>query len=127
MSDSDPIFPNLHDPNIADRTVGDLKEVLGLPAIATKLSKVSGKRQETYSGTTNASGQLSGVFVTPFDAPPNIQACIIGGADNQNIRITSITTTGFTALVRNRVDVVGLLPSWTNASNAKVDVVVTEK
>lgn len=85
------------------------------------------KRTETYSGTTNASGLVTITFGTAFAVAPNIQANIINGADNQNIRITSITTTGATVLVRNRVDVIGLLPTWTNAASMNVDILITEK
>lgn len=91
---------------------------LGIPIV---------KRQESYSGTTNASGQYTVTFSTAFPTTPNIQANIIGAPDNQNIRITSVGTTGFTVTVRNRVDVVGLLPTWTNVNGALVDVVVTQK
>lgn len=85
------------------------------------------KREETYSGTTNGSGVYTVTFGTPYSVAPNIQANIINGTDTQNIRTTAISTTGFTVLVRNRVDVVGLLPSWTNVSGANVDVMITEK
>lgn len=87
----------------------------------------AGKRTETYSGTTNGSGVYTISFVTAYGAAPNIQANIINGTDTQNIRTTAISTTGFTVLVRNRTDVVGLLPSWSNVSGATVDVLITEK
>lgn len=80
-----------------------------------------------YSGTTNASGVFTATFPVAYSVAPNIQANIINGADNQNIRITSVTTTGFTVLARTRVDVVGLLPTWNNASGLAVDVLITEK
>lgn len=85
------------------------------------------KKQETFSGITNASGQYTVTFGTTYSVAPNIQANLINGADNQNIRITSITTTGFTVLARTRVDVIGLLPTWNNATSVAVDVIVTEK
>lgn len=88
---------------------------------------ISKKRQETYSGTTIAAGTYTVAFGTAYSVAPNIQANIINGTDSQNIRTTSITTTGFTVLVRNRVDVVGLLPTWGNVSGATVDILVTEK
>lgn len=91
---------------------------LGIPVV---------KRQESYSGTTNASGQYTVVFSSSYSVTPNIQANIIGAPDNQNIRITSIGTTGFTVTVRNRVDVVGLLPTWNNVNGALVDVLITQK
>lgn len=85
------------------------------------------KRQETYSGTTNGSGVYTVTFNTSYSVTPNIQASWIGAADNQNLRITAASTTGFTVLARNRVDIVGLLPTWTNVSGATIDVLITEK
>lgn len=85
------------------------------------------KRQETYSGTTDGSGNYTISFSTAYSTTPNIQAALINGTDSQNLRITSRTTTGFTVLIRNRTDALGLLPSWSNVSGAEVDVLVTEK
>ncbi len=85
------------------------------------------KRQETYSGTTNSGGTYTVTFGTAYSTAPNIQANIIGATDTQNIRTTSVSTTGFTVIVRNRVDVLGLLPSWTNVNAAAVDILITEK
>ena len=87
----------------------------------------AGKRTETYSGTTNASGLYTVTFGTAYAAAPNIQANLINGADNQNLRITAISTTGFTVLARTRVDVIGLLPTWNNANGLAVDVLINEK
>lgn len=88
----------------------------------------SGKRQETYSGTTAVTtGVFTVTFTTPFSAAPNIQSSLINGADNQNLRVTNIATTGFTVLARTRTDIVGLVPTWANASGLAVDVLITEK
>lgn len=87
----------------------------------------AGKRMETYSGTTNGSGNYTVTFGTAYSVAPNIQANIVGSTDTQTSRITNISTTGFTVLVRNRTDVVGLLPSYSNVSGASVDVLITEK
>jgi len=95
--------------------------------ISSGVISTTAKRQETYSGTTNASGQYTVVFSNSYSVAPNIQANIIGAPDNQNIRITSIGTTGFTVTVRNRTDVVGLLPTWSNVNGASVDVLITQK
>jgi len=89
--------------------------------------KPSLKRIETYSGTTNGSGTYTVSFPTAFSVAPNIQANIINGTDTQTIRITSVSTTGFTVLVRNRTDTLGLLPSYSNVASAAVDVLITEK
>jgi len=88
---------------------------------------VNYKRRETYSGVTAATGLFSVIFATPYTVAPNIQANIINGADNQNLRITAVSATGFTVLVRNRVDVIGLLPTWNNAANMAVDILINEK
>lgn len=85
------------------------------------------KRQETYSGTTDGSGNYTVTFGTSYSVAPNIQPSIIGGSDTQFYRITSITTIGFTVNIRNRTDVLGLLPSYSNVSGASVDVLITEK
>jgi len=99
----------------------------GLLSASDKVKLNSLKRTEKYSGTTNSSGIYTVTFGTAFSAAPNIQANIIGATDTQNLRITSISTTGFTVTVRNRTDVVGLLPTWSNVNGANVDVLITEK
>lgn len=100
---------------------GNYNDLTNKPTIPTV------KRQETYSGVTNSSGVYSVSFPIAYSVAPNIQANIINATDTQNIRITSISTTGATVAVRNRVDVIGLLPSWTNVNGANVDILVTEK
>lgn len=85
------------------------------------------KKNATYSGTTNSSGVYTVTFASAYPVAPNIQANIVGGTDSQIIRITSITTTGFTVTVRNRTDIVGLLPTWSNVNGANVDVLITQK
>lgn len=88
---------------------------------------LSQKRQETYTGTTIAAGTYTVTYGTAYSVTPNVQFNINNGTDTQNIRLTSSTTTGFTVIVRNRVDVVGLLPTWVNVAGAVVDILVTEK
>jgi hypothetical protein len=85
------------------------------------------KRQETYSGTTNSSGNYTITFGTTYLVAPNIQANIIGGTNTNLIKISSVTTTGFTVNVVNRLDVIGLLPTYSNVNGASVDVLITEK
>lgn len=87
----------------------------------------SGKRTEAYSGTTNASGNYTVTFGSAYSAAPNIQANIINGTNTNLIKISSISTTGFTVNVVTRVDVVGLLPTYNNVNGASVDVLITEK
>jgi len=87
----------------------------------------SAKFSTPYSGTTTAAGTYTVTFPVAYSVPPNVQANIVNGLDSQNIRTTSVTTTGVTVVVRNRIDIIGLLPTWENVSGAKVDVIVTAK
>jgi hypothetical protein len=83
------------------------------------------KRQETYSGVSNASGIFSVTFPTVYAAAPNIQAQLIGGTDTQSLTSVLASATGFTVTVRNRTDLLGLLPSYSNVSGATVKVLIT--
>jgi hypothetical protein len=94
---------------------------------AFNIPNYTGKRRETYSGTTSASGVYTVTFATAFSVAPNIQANIIGGTNTNLIKITSISTTAFTVTVVNRNDVVGILPTYSNVNGAIVDVIITEK
>lgn len=87
------------------------------------------KRQETYSGTTDASGNYTVTFGTSYSATPNIQANPIGGSTETFLKITSISTTGFAVNVFQRATVLSLaLSTATTAINgAFVDVLITEK
>lgn len=95
-----------------------LKKLISIP---------SSKRQESYSGTTNASGNYVVTFITSYSLAPNIQANIIGGSNTNLIKIVSVSTTGFTVNVVNRTDVLGLLPTYSNVTSAAIDVLITEK
>jgi hypothetical protein len=85
------------------------------------------KRQETYSGITNASGNVTLTFSPAYSVAPNIQANIINGTNTNLIKIGTPTTTGVTVNVVNRTDVVGLLPTYSNVTGAAVDILVTSK
>lgn len=85
------------------------------------------KRQETYTGTTNSSGTYTVTYGAAYSATPDVQFNIVGGAVTNTIRLTSSSTTGFTVYVQNRVDVVGLLPSYTNVNGATISILVTER
>lgn len=103
----------------------------GVLTVDAKGRATSGKRQETYSGTTNGSGVYSVTFGTSYSVAPNIQANIVGGSSNQVITMT-VSTTGFTCTVvqRNSVTLLAtevLLANTTNVSGANVDVLITEK
>lgn len=85
------------------------------------------KQSEKSSGTTNGSGTYTFTFANTYSVAPNVQANIINATDPQIIKIGVPTTTSVTVTVRNRVDVLGLLPSWANVNGALVDILVTEK
>lgn len=85
------------------------------------------KRQETYSGTTDGSGLYSVTYSVSYSSAPNIQMSFIGTNPRDVIMLTSSTTTGFTVQVQRRVDVVGLLPSYSNQSGVTCKVLVTEE
>lgn len=87
----------------------------------------SGKRLETYSGTTNSSGLYTVTYGTAYSVVPNVQFQINGGSNKQTILLTSSTTTGFTVYVQLRADILGLLPTYSNVSGQVVDILVTEK
>lgn len=99
---------------------------------------VSGKRQETYSGTTDASGNYTVTFPVAFPVAPNIQAQLIGGTDLTFFRVSSVTATGFTVYAFGRssvtsLPIVGTLTgallgsAGTALLGASIDVLVTEK
>jgi len=82
------------------------------------------KKSIPYSGTTNASGVYTVTFATPYAVAPNIQATCTNCNDTQRVRVTSITTAGFTVL--GRVEALGLI--FANATTGLgVDVLITEK
>lgn len=96
------------------------------------------KRQETYSGTTDASGNYTVTFSTAYSVAPNIQCQVIAGTTETFLRVTSITATGFTINVYTRgivssLPVIGVLTNTllgattTPLSAANVDVLITEK
>lgn len=87
------------------------------------------RKTETFSGTTNGSGTYSVTYATAYASTPDVQPQIqsASATDTTSIRITASSTTGFTVLVRNRTDVIGLLPSFANVSSASVSVLVTER
>lgn len=89
------------------------------------------KKQETFSGTTNASGVYTVTFATAYAVAPNIQANIVGGTSNQVVTMT-VTTTGFTCTVVQRsavtlLTVEVLLAATTPVNNANLHVLITER
>ena len=85
------------------------------------------KRQETYSGSSNASGIYSVTYPVAFASGivPNIQSSLISGNNKETMVVTS-TNTGFSILVQTRNDVVGLLPTYSNVSGRTVQVLITQ-
>lgn len=108
-------------------TYNNTTGALNIPTPATA------KRIVTYSGTSDANGAYSATFSPAFSVAPNIQANITNqSATNQFLRVTSVTTTGFTVNVFQRASltVLGLeliAASVTNVSGAAIDVLVVEK
>lgn len=100
--------------------------VLNVPTPSTA------KRIETYTGTTDASGNYTVTYSTPFSVTPDVQPQLQAGTTQQMVRITSSTTTGFTVNATNRatvtllsVDV--LLGNTTPLASASVGVLVTSR
>jgi len=91
-----------------------------------------GKKQETFSGTTNGSGNYTVTFANAYSVAPNIQANIVGGTALQRSIITSITTTGFTVIVVSQntntlLGIINLVSSTSIVTGANIDVLITEK
>lgn len=94
------------------------------------------KRQELYSGITNASGIYAVTFTESYSIAPNIQVTAKGLTSLQFINDVQVTTTGFSVHAYSR-SVVSSLPiiggvdllsgSITNLLGLNIDVIVTEK
>jgi hypothetical protein len=90
------------------------------------------KRQEAYSGVTNALGNYTVTFASSFSVAPNIQVNPVSVSSNIYIR-TTVSATGFTVNAFARgiltVPLVGdvLAGNITNVVGTTIDVVVTEK
>lgn len=93
----------------------------------------SGKRMEVYSGTTNSSGVYTVTFPVAFSVAPNIQASITNqSSTNQYLRVSNISTTGFTInaysfSTNTLLGIVSLISTTTNINSASIDVLITEK
>lgn len=74
------------------------------------------KRQDFYTGVTDASGLWSVTFLTPFPNVPHVNAEIVNPDDQTAFRFLSITAVGFSMHVyrRTSVNVLGLqVPNFT--------------
>lgn len=91
------------------------------------------RRVETFTGTTNASGDYIITFANTYSVIPDVQAQLFPSTTaNQIVRIISISTTGCTVRVeqRNPVTVLGLevlLAGVAVTSGATVSVQVTPR
>lgn len=92
----------------------------------------AGKRWETYSGTTDASGNYSAVFASAFSAVPHVNPVTYPAADSTTrVRVTAVSTTGFTVKTEKNsgvsvlgLDVLGL--GTVNVASVPVRVLVVE-
>lgn len=103
-----------------------LSQILNKPAIPVV------RRSETFNGVTNASGNYSVVYTTPYASVPDVQPQLTAGTPSQVVRITSSTVSGFTVNVTNRASVTLLateilLAATTPVSAAAVSVLVTAR
>lgn len=110
-----------------------ISNITGLQAaLDSKTNSASLKRQETYSGLTDSSGNYTVVFTTPYTVTPNIQVQTINTSHNASVRVTSVTATGFTVnagiragLVVLNLNVLGV--EVTPTANMSLDVLITSK
>lgn len=125
-------------PNPTLSNTGVTAGTYGLVTVDSKGRVISGKRMIAASGATDATGNYTYTFPTPFSTPPNIQANLIGGNILQGIVITSITTTSVTiqAYTRSTVSSLPILGALSAvlvgaATNplvgGNIDLVITEK
>lgn len=96
------------------------------------LNKPILKRSEVYRGVTDASGNYSVTYSTPYESVPHVQPALQAGTSSQVVRITSSTVNGFTVQVTNRASttllaIEVLLASTTPVNGASVSVLVAER
>ena len=109
-------------------TTGSYNDLSNKPTIPA-----AGKRVETFTGASNASGVYTVTFANTYSTAPNVQASITNqSATNQFIRVSNVTTTGCTVNVYARsaitlLSVEVLLAATTNVSGATVSLLVTEQ
>lgn len=90
------------------------------------------KRQDTYSGVTDANGVMTVTFNPPFQVPPNIQARVLTTSKNQKISSIMITETTATITLVEAVTAtvlsVEVLTLGTKPSvGIGIDILVTSK
>lgn len=99
----------------------------GIVTVDAQGRVTSYKRQETYRGTTNASGLYTVTYGTAYSVTPTVVPSFITSDPRDVAMVTASSTTGFTIQVQRRVDVLGLLPSYSNRASVTVDVNVNEQ
>lgn len=91
---------------------------------------VSGDQVIVYKGVTNASGEFTVLFAEPYLVTPSAYPVQLPTSfSNRTVRITALSTTGFTVKVEQRssVNLLGidvLLSATTNVNSANVAVLV---
>lgn len=83
------------------------------------------KKIETFSGSTNSSGNYTVTFANAYPTVPNVQPQPINPDVRDVCRVTSVSTTGFTINIQRRTDIAGLVPTYSVVNAASVTVLVT--
>lgn len=113
-------------------TISGVTGTFGIVTFSNGLAS-SGKRIETYSGTSNGSGVYTVTFGTSYSVAPNIQVSITNqSATNQYTRVSSVSTTGFTInaysyVTNSLLGIISLTSTVSNLSGSTIDVLITEK
>lgn len=102
---------------------GAYADLTGKPTIPTV------RKMETFSGVTDASGNYTVTYSTPYPSVPHVSPQLTAGTAAQVVRVTSSTVNGFTVAVTNRASVTLLavellLASTTPVVGAAVSVAV---
>jgi len=113
----------------ASQVNSDWNSVSGVSQV---LNKPTLKKQETFLGTTDGSGNYTVTYSVAYSTTPDVQPQLQAGTPSQVVRITASSTTGFTVQVTNRssVNLLGfdvLLASTSVVSGASVGVLVTQR
>lgn len=100
----------------------------GLAEILNKPGHLS-KRVEVYSGSTNGSGNYTVTFGTAYPSPPYVVPTIPNQSSvNQYVRVTAVSTTGFTVHAYGFQSLLGALQlGSSNLTSLAVEVLVREK
>lgn len=100
--------------------------LLNKPTTLSGYGITDAKSVATYSGTTAATtGIYSVTYPVAYASVPNVQLSNITTNPRDVVMLTSSSTTGFTIQVQRRVDVLGLLPTYSNVSGVTVNALVT--